>query len=282
MFSAMKFLLVTLILQSALARAQTVFTAGPEALGDAGRAAINPIDSHFLNPAAMAFTKGYNFGGVFQQGQLSADSPKNNYALVLSDNDTDKIASASFGYAYKRQSYPNNTIVDQDFSLDVAMRIVPTIAVGVQGHRLVRSSQLTSSFTKHNASVGALVVPTPIFGLSFTAYDILPDDDLDLIPVLSLGTHVIIMEILRLRADIWRQEKKNPDHQGNLGLGLEIVGAEGFLIRTGGLWDNLNKQTYWTAGLAWEGPRLSVAYGYKNNINVAGDVTHTFQAWISF
>jgi hypothetical protein len=262
--------------------AQTLFTAGPEALGDAGRAAINPVDSHFLNPAAMAFTHGYNFGGVFQEGQLTSDSPKNNFGLVVSDNSPDTFAAASLGYAYKRQSYPNNVIIDQDFSLDVAVRIFPTISLGVQGHQLVESNPLAKNFTKYNVSLGALIVPTPIFGFSFTAYDVLNDDDLNMIPILSLGGHVIVMDILRFRADIWRLEKKNPNHAGSLGLGMEIVGAEGFLIRTGGLWDTLTAQTYWTAGIAWEGPRLSVAYGFKDNVNVAGDVAHTFQGWITF
>ena len=83
-------------------------------------------------------------------------------------------------------------------------------------------------------------------------------------------------------ADITRQEKKNPDHQGTLNIGAEFESGEGFCLRTGGIWDSLTKQTYWTAGLGWSGPRLSIGYAYKNNVNIAADVAHTFQGWISF
>ncbi len=261
---------------------QTFLGAAPESMGDSGRAATDAIESHYLNPAALAFTKDYHMGGVFQEARIGLETPANNYAFVVTDNSPDKFAAAGLGYVYKRSSFVDRTYIDQDFSLSFAGKVLPTFSLGMQGHRLVRQVSGGGGFVKHNLTFGTLIVPSRFLGVAVVAYDMLADDDLDLVPVIALGVHVVVLDIIRLRADIARQEKRNPDRQGSLGLGLEIVGGYGFLVRTGGLWDNLNRQTFWSTGLGWEGPNLSLAYAYKTNINVAGDSTHTFQTWLNF
>ena len=265
------------------ARGQTFLGAGPEALGQAGRAAVHPVDSHYLNPAALPFSKEMSFGTAYQMAAPSLPNPQNTFAIVVTDNGPDKPVTGSFGYLYRRSSFTDKTIVDQDFSLDFATKIFPTVSLGVQGRRLFRQvSNGGSGFTKHNVSAGVLVLPAPFLGFSFVAYDMLNDDDLDMIPVMSIGSHIVIMDIVRLRADVTRQEKLNPEKKGTLNLGMEITGAEGFFLRTGGAWDTLHNRTFWTGGLAWEGPKLCLAYAYRDNVNLAGDTAHTLEAWLNF
>jgi hypothetical protein len=263
-------------------QAQSFFGAAPEALGEAGRGAVNGIDSHYLNPAAIAFTQDYSVGATFQTARATLGNPENTTAFTVTDNSADKVLAGGFGYYYKRSSQPDRQIIDQDFSVSLAARFLQRVGFGVQGRRLFRMNNMAPGFTKHNITVGALVVPAPFIGFGLVGYDLLNDDDLDMVPSVGLGSHLIIMDIIRFRADVTRQEKRNPEKKGSLNLGMEINAGEGFQLRVGGIWDGLNNKTYWTTGLAWEGPKLSVAYALKNNASITDDTTHTFQAWLQF
>ncbi len=280
--SALMVLVLVVSCKPQYAGAQSFFGAAPSALGEAGRAAVNAIDSHYLNPAAIAFTNDYNVGATFQTSRSTMVDPENTTSFVMTDNSPDKLLSGGFGYYYKRSSRHDRVIIDQDFSVSLAGRFIERLGIGVQGRRLFRMNSGAPGFTKHNLTVGMLVVPATFLGFGVVGYDLLNDEDLDMVPTIGLGTHLIIMDILRFRADVTRQEKRNPEKKGNLNLGMEIDAGDGFQLRVGGLWDNLNSKTYWTGGVGWEGPKLCVAYALKNNVAVTGDTSHTFQAWLQF
>jgi hypothetical protein len=261
-----------------------IFTgAAAEALGGAGRAALSQLETHYLNPAGVAFVKpAMDVGAAYKTARAGMSNPESTTAFTITDNSSERAISGGFGYVNKRVSSPTTITTDQDFSLSFSTKIIPTLSVGVGAHRLVRQNTSGPSWAKYNVSAGILIVPIPIIGFSLVGYDMINDDDLDLVPTVALGSHLIIMDILRLRADVTRQEKLNPEKKGSLNLGMELNPGFGFLVRTGGWWDGLSNQTYWTGGLAWEGPNLSVAYGMRNNVNVNGDISHTMQAWIVF
>jgi len=262
--------------------AQSFFGAAPTALGEAGRAAVNGIDSHYLNPAAIAFTQDYNVGATFQTARATLSDPVNTTSFAMTDNGPDKVVSGGFGYYYKRASFHDRVIIDQDFSFSLAGRFLQRLGIGFQGRRLFRMNSAAPGFTKHNFTAGMLVVPATFLGFGIVGYDLLNDDDLDMVPTIGIGSHLIIMDILRFRADVTRQEKRNPEKKGSLNLGMEIDAGEGFQLRVGGIWDNINSKTYWTSGVGWEGPKLCAAYAMKNNVAVTGDTAHTFQAWLQF
>jgi hypothetical protein len=261
---------------------QTFYGATVEAMGGAGRAAVNPIESHFLNPGAMVFSKGTNFGGVFQEGDISLPTPVNNYAFAITDNDVDKFVNGGVGYVYKRSSFPDHTLFDQDISISLAAHILPTIGVGFQFHRLFRQNSAGPAYVKYNSTVGFLAVPSPWFGLAFVAYDYLGDNDEVLIPTFAVGSNINILDIMRIRADVVRPELQNPTHAVVFSVGDEFILGYSLFLRVGGKWDLIQNQTYFSAGLGFEGPKLNVGYAYRNNVNVDGDAYHTIETWLTF
>jgi hypothetical protein len=274
--------LFTLFCESPHSQAQTFFGAGTEALGRAGRAANVAQDAQFLNPAALSFAKDSNGGLAFQTSGITSATPVNGYAAVITDNDPEKFAAGGVGYVYRRSSFPDHIVTDQDISLDIAAKIVPTISLGVQTHTLFRQNTGAPGFTKYNATAGLMILPKPFLGFSLVFYDMFNDPDLQLIPTTAIGTHIIIMDIMRIRADITQPQFLNPNNGGTLNVGMELDGGSGFLFRFGGDWDTVNVKTYWTAGISWEGPRLNVAYAFRNDVAVSNNSTQTFQAWLSF
>jgi hypothetical protein len=272
---------------SAVCLAETAFSqtftgAPAEALGGAGRASSNPLDAHYLNPGAMVFAKGTNFGGTFQEGDISLSTPVNNYAFEITDNDIEKPVNGGVGYAYKRSSFPDHTVYDQDISISLAAHILPTIGFGVQVHRLFEQNSAGPSYTKYNSTLGVLAVPAPWFGLAVVAYDYLGDSDQVLIPTFAIGTNFVILDIMRIRADVVRPELKNPTHAAIYSLGDEFNLGYDFFLRVGGKWDTILTQTYVTVGLGFEGPKLNLGYAYRSNVNVDGDAYHTLETWLTF
>lgn len=275
-------LAVAYVCKAETASGQIFLGAGPEALGGAGRANNNGMDAHFLNPAGVAFSRGTAFGGAFQEGDLTTGSPVNNYDLEVIDNDTSNIISGGIAYVTQRNSFPDHTLTTQDISISFAGHILPTIGLGVQGHRLFQQNSNGPSYVKYNTTIGVLAVPTPWFGLAFVGYDIFSDPEQVTIPTFAVGTNFVILDIFRIRADAARPELQNPSHAAIISGGIEFNLGYSILLRSGGEWNNITSQNYFCAGMGFEGPKLNVGYAYKTNVNVDGDAFHTFEAWLTF
>jgi hypothetical protein len=240
------------------------------------------MEAHFLNPAVVPFTKGTTFDFAFQEGALTTGSPFNTYAVTIVDNEKDNLFAAGLGFVQRRQSLPGDTLTDQDISVSMGYALNSGVGLGIFGHKLTRSANLARTFSKFNMGVGSLFIPIENLGVAVVGYDLLNDEDQDLVPSVGVGAHYIIFKMMRLRADVTRQEKRNPDRKGAVGLGMELDLSEGFYFRTGFQWDDFRAKNYWTGGAAWQGPRLSVAYAIKLNTLTSEDTTHTFQAWLAF
>lgn len=270
------------VCQGRLAFGQVFFDAMSESMGRSGRAAIGAINSHFLNPAGLPFSKGYTLGGVYKEERGGKENPANTYGVVIVDNGPDSPMTGGLSYIYNRKSQPDKTVTDQDFLLSFGGKIKQTISLGIQGHRLVRRDDHGPGFEKHNIGFGALFVPKAFLGFSFVAYDVLKDDDLDMIPVLGFGTNLVILDVVRVTADITKPQKKNPNDEGVLGMGVEFNGEYGLKFRAGGQWDQVAKERFVSLGFGFDGPKLSLGYAYRKNIDVAYDAGHTIQAWLVF
>lgn len=225
---------VAYICKGETASGQIFLGAGPEALGGAGRANNNGMDAHFLNPAGIAFSRGTAVGGAFQEGDLSTSHPVNNYALEVIDNDTNNIISGGFAFVTQRNSYAGNTITNQDISMSFAGHILPTIGLGVLGHRFFTQNTNGPAYVKYNTTVGLLAVPAPWFGLGLVGYDIFTDADQVNITTFAVGTNVVIQDIIRIRADASRPELQNPGHNAILSAGAEFNLGYSLLLRAGG------------------------------------------------
>ncbi len=200
----------------------------------------------------------------------------------MTEVDPEKPLDGGLAYVYKRSSFPGYTIYDQDFSLSLGAKIIPTVGIGMQAHRLFRQNSSGPAYVKYNTTLGVLAVPKPWFGLAFVAYDIWGDSDEVLIPTLAVGMNFVIMDIFRIRGDAVRPELQNPSHNAIYSLGTEFSLGYDLFFRVGGKWDQIAYQTYFSAGLGFEGPNLNLGYAYRNNINVDGDAYHTLQAWLTF
>lgn len=265
-----------------IASSQSFYPGASESMGETGRASVESIDAHFLNPAALPFAHNqYEFGSFYRSEKPTQPDPTTQFGFVAVDNSPEGAFVGGAHFLQSRRAFPDHQITDKEIGISGATYVLPKMALGAMGRRVERQDQ-GRSWTKHNMNVGALVVPAEWLGVGVVGYDILNDDDLDMVPQLGLGLHFNVMDVFKFKADVTRFEKKNPEKKAKLGLGLDLDAGEGFAIRTGGIWDSLINQRYWTGGIAWNGPKLCFDYAYKGNWDVAGDFAHTFDLRLVF
>jgi len=85
-------------------------------------------------------------------------------------------------------------------------------------------------------------------------------------PTQTLGAFFKTEGFMRLRADLSRQERDNPDHKMDFIFSLEAKTSDFFIFRLAHSWEGLEGQNRLGAGLSFEGPRLKLDYGFQKSL----------------
>jgi hypothetical protein len=111
-----------------VAGAQVYNSSVSVAAGGTGRAAVEPGDASFLNPAVLV-----HLGGRY----LFTSFGKNEFAAALSDNTKESTIPASFSYMQKStQKTSHGDLKENDFAISLAEFVVDKWSVGLTGHYL--------------------------------------------------------------------------------------------------------------------------------------------------
>ncbi len=285
------FLLFIATLFQSQANAQ--FFTGPvaSATGGAGRAAVDPGESQFLNPASVAHLQRYYVAADLGFGDHPKTGTENTYGVLLSDGSPENLFSGSFSYIRKTET-PNigpnagTFITSSDFAIAAAGFAYEGLAVGVGAHRLQQSLTGSGDFAQNNIHLGVLYSPVESFGVGFVAYDALGTTDssvpqgLQLVPTFALGMHAMYEEMFRVRLDFVRPDKSNPNHRTNVLFGMESFFRKNLAIRLGNEWKETDDQSFFTAGLGFKGPKLSFDYSFQTDTRVSGGSRHLFDLWL--
>ncbi len=283
-------LLFSGLLVSSVAQAQ--FFTGPEAsaCGGSGRAGIDLGEAAFLNPAAVAFIQRYNVSMMFGISDHPVNGNTNELAGSIVDGTSDAMINGGLTYVRRRTETPFGiSDTQQDWQGSLAGFLHRKLAIGLAGHRL--SNEMYTplggrEYVQWNGHFGALYVPVPSVGVGFVAYDFAPAEDLPVgvrvVPTLALGVNYIYEKFFRARLDFVRPDTDNPGRETNVMAGLETFLMDQFALRTGGYWRETHDQTYFTAGMAYAGPRLSIDYSFQKDVRVAGNSRHLIDLWLPF
>lgn len=273
------------------ARAQ--FFTGPSAsgAGGAGRAAIDPGESAFLNPASIALIRRYNVSAYYDLGTHPDDGEHHLWGLSFADGSPGNIVAGAVTYVRKKTDQPNGASnTQQDLQIALAGSPFERLSFGLTGHRF--SDQLShptpqgGEFNQWNAHFGFLFVPYENFGVGFVAYDFLPTDDsipvnMRLVPTHALGLNYVYDKWFRARFDLVRPDTMNEDRRINVMTGFETFLYESFAVRLGGKWEETADRTYVTAGFGYFGPRLSFDYSFQKDVRTGGNDRHLIDLWIT-
>lgn len=265
------------------------YRVGPTAaaLGNAGRAAVDPVEAGWLNPAALVHVRSYHVSFSHQQSSRENGGAHRDFALMLADGGEDRMASGSLSYVQRKAwsgSAAGLEAEQKDIQLSAAAFIPSTrFSLGFTYRRLMHQ-QPAIDIAQDTFSLGALVPVANGIGIGFVGNDLAgATDDVPiearLIPTFGVGFHMQTHSILHVRADLVRPLEGNTDGRNNVHVGLESWFDQNFAFRVGSAWLETRNETWLSAGIGFRGPRLSFGYAFEKETRSQDGTRHTIDLW---
>lgn len=269
-------LLISVYLTGCTAFAQVYNSSVAAATAGSGRAAIEPGDALFLNPATLVHLREKKFFSSFAKSEM---------AFSLSDNSEDAAIPGGLGFLQTKSEAGGITIRNQDLHLSVAEVFLPKFSFGITAHYF-KSDVNEARFSQTNADGGFLFTPNEHSGIAVVGYNFFGQrtdvpEAVRLKPSLAFAYHYIYKSFIRLRADLISA----PDYnfgQSTLALGYETFFSQWLIWRLGYQYNKLLDRNMATTGLGFDGPRFKINYAYQLNTKDSGDYRHSIDLVIPF
>lgn len=254
-------------------------------MGGTGRAAVEANESLYLNPSSLALLDRMYFGSSYQSGFLDNDISRNTYSMIIADGSSGLPAPGALGFRRHKINSQGFQYKENEFRLGLGYRITPRISFGFSYAHLSAEDQLGASFSQDNGDVGFLFGLMPNWGLSLTGENVI--ETTKPLPValqrrsrVALGTQYIYERSITLRYEaLMPLYTENTDKLGHrAGMGFDLQGN--FQLNVGYSVDDLLGQNWASAGLAWRGPRLRLAYSFQNEDRQRLGQRHLVDLWV--
>lgn len=278
-------LLSTLLLTSNLWASEFVGakTAG---LGGAGSAAVESIDSLYLNPAAIASANRLYFGSGYTFGSLVPGVGRETFSVTMSDGSPGVAIPGSFSYKYHRVGIGDTTFKEQEFKAGVGFQMHPKVSMGLAYSYLKARSDTAGEHRQNNFDLGLLFKARENWNLSLVTEGLVKSKE-NLPEALrrqsrwGLGTQIDLMRILQVRYDL----KSTLHQEANAGklahaLGLSFILRGYFHLNLGATIDDVLGQSWRSVGIVWSGPKLKLGYSIQNEGKMGLGTRHLVDLWL--
>ena len=273
------------------AQVQAQYYTGPisSALGGTGRAASEPEEGVFLNPAVLPHAKEFSTALFYDDGQVGDGLGETTLGVSFVDNTEGIFIPGSVSYLRRRRTFPGMPSVNEEYwQVSVGKFVTQYLSLGLSIHNRSIDQEGAEDFTYWNGSLGGLWAPSPQWGLglvweNFSAKqkDSIPGYLEDL-PEVGLGFVYLFENILKARLDASQLLEENPDKKWKLGLGVETYLNNFMALRLGAELDEVSDRQFVTAGLAFLGPRLKIDYAFRKNTKDGKGAMHSVDFRVPF
>lgn len=256
-------------------------------MGSTGRAAVEAVESLYLNPASIALMKDFHFGTSYQTGFLSKDYSRSTYSFAVTDGTPGVLFPASFGYRMHSLNLAGRPAKEQEFRMATGYRLNRRLSLGLGGSYIISDLSGGRLFNQGNLHGGALFALLPNWGVSLTVDGLLDASDSNRPAVLdrpaqwAVGTQYLFRNLVRARWETLvpiRTKGREQALAHHMGLG--IVMQSNFSLSLGFSVDDFLGQNWSSAGLTWEGPRLKVAYSFQQESRQELGTRHLVDLWL--
>lgn len=242
--------------------------AASSATAGAGRAATDTTDASFLNPASLAFVKGYIFSAGYSSASDHASSRGQEFALAVSDNLRETVVPTSLSFVQSKEDPLSSAQTTRDFKLNVGNFYQRNLALGI-GIRFKDDETPYDRTTQGNLNLGALYTFGENWGFGALFENVLGSKNtvspgLRLIPQTSFGISYIYQRFLRTRLDLISATNNSFDRP-SIAAGLESYMNRWVIMRMGVQRQNETNSYIYSAGLGFSGPKIGVHYAYMSN-----------------
>ena len=253
-------LLLAIVLTTLESQAQ--YGAISTATAGSGRATIEPSESPFLNPAAIAYNRGY-----FVTSDYGVMQGASEFSVGLSDNLPDTLVPAAFMYNQVNGTDPtsNQQFTTQDLHLDISNLVRRDFAAGLS----IRSKSdllFQTQYRQTNVMFGSIWVLTPNIGVALVLDNLLKPDatvpePFRLTPSAAVGINYNYKKVIRFRFDV--ETASNDSLNGtSFAAGIEGHWNQWSVFRMGVRKDLETNTDEYGAGIGFSGPKFAFHYGY--------------------
>jgi hypothetical protein len=284
----MKVLLLVLAFSFSFAHAQPFVGPLTSSLAGTGRAGIDGAEGGLVNPALIPLLKNYELDSYFRDGSLDNGKSRHAWALGAGDNGPDVLFPGSLHYVKLRDTGRVQNPADGEFiHAAIARMVVPTVSVGISGYRLSYKVVEDREYVQWNYSLGGLWMFSPQMGIGYVINNLAKPSDI--VPVglredlqQGFGFFTTLGELARMRADVTRNETRNPGQKLAYMVSFESMSGKFALLRIGYRRDEQQDQKVLTAGLGFNGPRLKVDYSFEKQLEGTSGALHSVDLRIPF
>jgi len=283
-------LLVFLFLNGLGSWAQAEVFRGPQssAMGGTGVAGLEGAEGALLNPALIPMHSGSGVDAYFRDGEIDLGQHWHSYGVGGLDNGPEVFFPGALHYLRLRQTGDHSEPVNSEFwQLAVGERAGEHFALGLSVQRLVQDTELGKRFTQWNYTIGSVIPINTGLGVAYVLRNLAQvgsDVPLALREEFqqTLGVYAGLGEVARVRFDVSRLERQNPDHKLDFRFGFESKTSPLMVLRMGYRYDDLTGRRLWTAGVGFDGPRLKAHYAFEKNQDRVSGALHSVDLSLPF
>lgn len=261
-----------------VSKAQTsTISATSAATAGSGRASVEAIDVHSLNPANLVHLRDRDVHAV----------GANNASLVgLTDNSKENIVAGAASFDHTKVGKDEAAVINEDYRLTGAQFAAEHFAIGISGHMLQSKQTDGSVWKQWNGDVGLSWAPTHVLGFALVGYDLLKakedvPTEVRVRSQIGFGTQYIWRDFVRLRADLVTGPGEDWTKR-SLRLGYESYMNKFALLRFGLAEDRNAGTRFFGAGLGLELPKFRLNYAYQGGIQGDFENRHSVDLGIPF
>lgn len=270
-------------------RAEAQFFTGPvaSAAGGAGRAAVDPSEASFLNPAALVHLGRYYVSGLHGFGEASGERDLREFGVLLADGSSGNLFAGSVSYIQRQVEGGETAFDEQGLAVSLAGLVLPQLAAGLTYQRLQYDRAGAAGLTQNNGHLGLLYTVNGKLGLGAVVSNFLSSDAdvpeaVRAVRSYAVGVNALLTGHFRWRLDLVRPDELNEHDRINTMTGIETYFTSNWVFRLGSQWRETVGERDLTAGFGYNGPRLSFDYAYQQEVRDSRGFRHLFDLRLPF
>jgi len=240
----------------------------PFGMGSSGHGLADDNSALDYNPAAMSRQPRYGVEVLYQWLQDNQSS----FRASILDSKTSLVGT---GISYVRDQLEiDGTETDTRDNYNIALSVPATsyAALGV----LLRFLEFQN---KYLSTLGYGIIINPLsdyltLGATFHNATPINGKNPGLMKRIAVGISSRLGDVITLVADGEKEEGLDASDETDYSVGGEITMMQQFNLRGGYMWRNIEGNNYYTLGAGWTLPRLSLDYGFRQNVREAEGQVH--------
>ncbi len=233
----------------------------PLGMGGAFRAVADDNSALNFNPGGITQSIKYSIEALYYWSDLSEEIPKKIYHISIVDTKTSKIGG---GFSFTREKLSQGGRKDS-YIIALAEQYRPYLHIGISGKYLrLKGTDNDSFFT---SDLGFIIKPWKQYlSAAVVGYNLIATDHEEAYPQLGLGLAAYPSNDITLAADAVKDWDNNGKANFRYYFGGEVFMRGRLGLRGGYSGDRHSAGNYYSLGLGWYAPRVTINYGFRHGI----------------